>query len=73
MREENRELNSLFNTPPVRVGRTDEKPSLWSVSAKFREVLNGETTELCKRGIGMIKSKSGWGIVKELIDFELNN
>jgi len=38
-----------------------------------RGMIDGETTEVYKKGIGMIKSKSGWGIVTELIDYELNN
>jgi|WetSurMetagenome_2_1015567.scaffolds.fasta_scaffold10642_5 hypothetical protein len=32
-----------------------------------------ESTEIYKKGVGMIKSKGGWGIISELIDFELND
>ena len=35
--------------------------------------VDGNYTETYKRGIGMIKSKNDWGIVTELIDYELNN
>lgn len=34
--------------------------------------VDGNYTETYKRGIGMIKSKNDWGIVTELIDYELN-
>ena len=36
-------------------------------------MIDGETTEKYQKGIGMIKSKSGWGIVTELIDYDFNN
>jgi len=35
--------------------------------------IDGNYTEIYKKGIGMIKSKNDWGIVTELIDYELNN
>lgn len=38
-----------------------------------RGMIDGDTAEIYKRGVGMIKSKSGWGIVTELIDYELYN
>ena len=38
-----------------------------------RGMIDGEFTEIYKKGVGMVKSKSGWGQVIELIDYELNN
>ena len=35
--------------------------------------VDGNYTETYKRGIGMIKSTNDWGIVIELIDYELKN
>ena len=36
-------------------------------------MIDGEFTEIYKKGIGMINSKNAWGIVKELINYDLNN
>ena len=36
-------------------------------------MIDGEFTEIYKKGVGMVKSKSGWGQVIELIDYDLNN
>lgn len=35
--------------------------------------VDGNHTATYKRGIGMIKSKNDWGVVTELIDYDLNN
>ena len=39
----------------------------------YSGMIDGEYTEIYQKGIGMIKSKSGWGIITELIDYDLNN
>ena len=36
-------------------------------------IIDGEFTEIYKKGVGMINSKNAWGIVTELINYELNN
>lgn len=38
-----------------------------------RGLVDGNYTKIYKRGIGMIKLKNDWGIVTELIDYDLKN
>jgi hypothetical protein len=35
--------------------------------------IDGDYTEIYKRGVGMVKLKGGWGQIIELIDYDLNN
>ena len=39
----------------------------------YRGAIDLNHTEIYKRGIGMVESKNDWGIVLQLIDYNLNN
>jgi len=39
----------------------------------YSGMIDGETTEVYKKGVGLIKTRGGWGVGIELIDYDLNN
>ena len=51
------------------IKKDDDKIELFT----DRSLIDGNYTEIYKRGIGMIKSKNDWGIITELIDYDLKN